>query len=521
MIPPTDPLAIPEQFNLARYCLARAVHVLADKPALVVIGDAAPDTPPLETWTFSQLEDAVLRVAAALQDRGLKPGDRILIRLDNTSTYPILYFAAMAAGLIAVATSSQLTAGEAGFLLTDSAPACVALAPTVARGALPASILILEESDVRAMMRYPRRANYADTRAEDPAYLLYTSGTTAQPKGVVHAHRVALGRSRTYQGWYGIRSDDRMLHAGAFNWTYTLGTGLIDPWANGVTSYIFTGEKMPDIWPAVIRKTGATLFAAVPGLMRQILKYAPPGPLHLGALRHGLIAGEGPSPTLFDDWKNRTGTRLYEALGMSEISTYISTCPGMARKPGSPGKAQPGRRVAILPVEGGCEPLPTGEEGLLAVHRSDPGLMLGYWNRPEEEAQVYRGEWFLGGDLAMIDDDGYIFHLGRANDVMKALGYRVSPLEVEAALAAHPAIAEAACAELNVRDGVTVIGAFVVPKPGTSPDPSEILAFAKLRLAQYKCPREIVLVEALPRTANGKVKRADLQAIYSARHVTA
>lgn len=518
---PTEPLLIPEHFNLARFCIGRPAQSIGANPALIVIGDAAPHSQALETWTFAQLEEAVLRVAAALQDHGLKQGDRILIRLDNTSTYPILYFAAMAAGLIAVATSSQLTPSEADFLVEDSQPRCIAFAPNVARGHIPTSILILEETDVQAMMRHPRRADYANTYAEDPAYLLYTSGTTARPKGVVHAHRVALGRSRTYQGWYGIRPDDRMLHAGAFNWTYTLGTGLIDPWANGVTSYIFTGNKTPDAWPAIIRKTGATLFAAVPGLFRQILKYAPPGPLDLGALRHGLIAGESPQPSLFDDWKSRTGTEVYEALGMSEISTYVSTCPGMDRKPHSPGKGQPGRRVAILPIDGGTEPLPPGHEGLLAVHRSDPGLMLGYWNRPDEEAQVYRGEWFLGGDLAVMDHAGYITHLGRANDIMKALGYRVSPLEVETALAAHPAIAEVACAELNVSDGVTVIGAFIVPKPGTSPDSADILAFAKLHLAQYKCPREVVLVDVLPRTANGKVKRADLQKMYRARHVTA
>lgn len=512
------PLIIPERFNMARHCLEPGSLRPGDKLALVVVSDAAPDTPPLEAWTFADLEDAVLRVAAALEDRGLKPGDRLLIRLDNTSTYPILYFAAIAAGLIAVATSSQLTAAEAEFLLADSAPKAVALAPHLPRGDIPPGVLVLEEAEVRGMINSPRRGTYADTRAEDPAYLLYTSGTTARPKGVVHAHRVALGRSRTYQGWYGLRPDDVMLHAGAFNWTYTLGTGLIDPWANGLTSYIYTGEKTPEIWPAVIRKTGATIFAAVPGLFRQILKYAPPGPLELGRLRHGLIAGESPAPSLFGDWHARTGTKLYEALGMSEISTYVSTCPGMARKEGSPGRAQPGRRVAILPVEGGTDPLPPGHEGLLAVHRSDPGLMLGYWNRPDEEAEVYRGEWFLGGDLAFMDDEGYIFHQGRANDVMKALGYRVSPLEVETAIAQHPDIAEVACAEITPREGVTVIGAFIVAKPGRTLNPDDVLAFAHERLAHYKCPREIIVVETLPRTANGKVKRSELQQVFKQRH---
>ncbi|MBY0227473.1 MAG: AMP-binding protein [Hyphomicrobium sp.] len=508
------PLVIPERFNMARYCLAAQAERLPKKPALVVIDDPDPHTQPLETWTFAQLEDAVLRVAAALEDLGLKPGDRILIRLDNTSTYPILYSGAIAAGLIAVATSSQLTAAEADFLMQDSAPRAVALAPHLPRGDIPDGVIVLEEATVRDMIHSARRGRYADTSAEDPAYLLYTSGTTARPKGVVHAHRVALGRSRTYQGWYGIRPDDVMLHAGAFNWTYTLGTGLIDPWANGVTSTIFVGEKTPEVWPTVIRKAGATLFAAVPGLFRQILKYAPPGPLDVSPLRHGLIAGEAPAPSLFGDWHARTGTELYEALGMSEISTYVSTCPGMARKEGSPGRAQPGRRVAVLPVEGGTEPLPAGQEGLLAVHRSDPGLMLGYWNRADEEAEVYRGEWFLGGDLAIIDADGYIFHQGRANDVMKALGYRVSPLEVETALAQHADVAEVACAEISPREGVTVIGAFLVTKPGHTVDAASVLAFAKERLAQYKCPREIIVVDALPRTPNGKVKRSELGRMF-------
>ncbi len=370
----------------------------------------------------------------------------------------------------------------------------------------------MSEDDIRRMMRDGRRANYAATAANDPAYLLYTSGTTANPKGVVHGHRVGPGRSPTYQGWYGITPNDRMLHAGAFNWTYTLGTGLIDPWANGATSIIFSGEKKPEIWPSLIRATGATLFAAVPSLIRQILKYAPHGPLDLGKLRHALIAGERPPEDLFAHWRDRTGTELYEALGMSEISTYVSTSPNVPRKPGTVGKPQPGRRVVILPVEEGDIPLPPGEEGLIAIHRSDPGLMLGYWNRPVEEAAVYRGEWFLGGDLGVMDGDGYITHTGRANDIMKALGYRVSPQEVEAVIAQCPGVAEVACAEVQVRRDVSVIGAFVVRKPGCSVDAAVITQFFETRLAPYKHPREIVFIDALPRTANGKVRRNALAA---------
>lgn len=497
------------RFNMAAYCLAASARRHASKPALIVVEDA-PSGAPAELWTFAEIEDAVLRTAAALRASGLAAGARILVRLENTSAYPIFFFGAIAGGFVPIPTSSQLTQTEARFLLQDSEAAAVAQADQLAIGEMLAGVRVFSESDVADMWRYGCRADYAPTVADDPAFLIYTSGTTAAPKGVLHAQRSALGRRPMYQGWYGLSESDRVLHAGAFNWTYTLGTGLTDPWANGATAIIYTGTRDPGVWPRLIKATGATLFAAVPGLYRQMLKYGGVGLGDLGSLRHGLIAGETPPPGLFEEWTSRTGREIHEALGMSEVSTYISTSPTVPRRPGMLGKPQAGRRVAILPVEGGTEPLPAGEEGLIAVHRSDPGLMLGYWRRPAEEAEVYRGDWFIGGDLGVMDEVGYVAHSGRANDLMKALGYRVSPLEVESVLAAHPDVAEVACAEVRVRADVSVIGAFVVPREGAAADASAIESFAHERLAAYKCPRHIEFVASLPRTANGKVKRSDL-----------
>jgi acyl-coenzyme A synthetase/AMP-(fatty) acid ligase len=213
---------------------------------------------------------------------------------------------------------------------------------------------------------------------------------------------------------------------------------------------------------------------------------------------------------LLEAWGQATGKPLYEALGMSEISTYISSGPTIPVRPGSPGKPQPGRRVAILPVAGEPVPLPAGESGLLAVHRTEPALMLGYWNRPEEEAEVTRGDWFVGGDLARLDADGYLWFEGRNNDLMKAMGYRVSPNEVEAVLSTHPSVAEVGVAELPVRADVSVICGFVVLQPGVEPDAEGLLAWCAERLAAYKRPREIRFLDALPRTANGKVQRKRL-----------
>jgi acyl-coenzyme A synthetase/AMP-(fatty) acid ligase len=287
--------------------------------------------------------------------------------------------------------------------------------------------------------------------------------------------------------------------------------GLTDPWANGATAVLYNGPKDIQVWPKLIGRTSATLFAAVPSLYRQILKYCPLAAGELASLRHGLAAGEALPAKLLAEWRARTGLEIYESLGMSECSTYVSTCPGMAIRPGSAGKPQPGRAVAILPIEGGDQPLPVGETGLVAIHRDDPGLMLGYWHRPEEEKLVYRGHWFAGGDLGGFDADGYLWFQGRADDLMNAGGYRVSPAEVEAALADHPAIAEVAAAERNVRPDVSVIAAFVVLRDGAPRDAASILAQAEKRLAGYKRPREVVFLDSLPRSANGKVLRRALR----------
>ncbi len=506
ILPPI--LGPPGRFNMAAYAIGRAARVWPDKPALMVIAGAArPDL--AEIWTYARLEEAVTRIAGALAASGLAPGGRVLIRMENTSLYALLFFGAVAGGFVPIPSSSQLTAGEALFLLEDSGARAIALSERLSLD-VPEGVRVFRPAEIARMIETPARASYADTGWDDPAFLVYTSGTSGSPKGVLHAHRSAFGRRPMYRGWYGLGSSDRVLHAGAFNWTYTLGAGLTDPWANGATAIVYTGEKDPALWPRLVRAAEATLFAAVPGVFRQILKYAAPEALRMPALRHGLAAGEAPPPGLFDAWREETGTSIHEALGMSEISTFVSSAPAIPRRAGAVGKPQPGRRVVILPENGGEESVPPGSEGLLAVHRSDPGLMLGYWNRPGEDAEAFRGPWFIGGDLARMDADSYVTHLGRANDVMNAQGYRVAPQEVEAALARHPDIAEVACAEVGARRDVTVIGAFIVPRPGARLDPEAIKSFAAEHLAAYKCPREIVFLDALPRTANGKVKRRDL-----------
>lgn len=493
--------------------MGRAARSTPDKVALVVYTEAD-DIGPTEAWTYAHLEDAILRIAGGLTAAGLAQGDRILIRLGNTSAYPLVFFGAIAGGFVPIPASAQLTEPEAAFLLRDSQARAVA---TDTPGAFADTDGVMVFS-VEAMAHMRDRAPampYADTAADDAAFLVYTSGTSGRPKGVLHAQRSASGRRPMVEGWHGIGPEDRLLHAGAFNWTFTLGVGLTDPWANGATAIVYTGDRDPIVWPHLIRASQATIFAAVPGLMRQILKYSAAPRETFASLRHGLIAGEAPPSGLFDAWRERTGTELYEAFGMSEVSTFISSSPTVPRKPGTSGKVQAGRRVAILAVEGGNEPLPAGAEGLLAVHRSDPGLMLGYWGQASATTEVFRGDWFVGGDLARMDREGYVTYLGRADDMMNAMGYRVAPQEVEAVLARHPEVAEVACAEVRVREDVSVIGACIVLRAEAGVDSDGLIAFAAESLAAYKCPRRIAFAAHLPRTANGKVKRRELGQFFA------
>lgn len=495
---------------MARYCLGPAPQRRADRCALVVVSDADAAEGAVERWTFGELDEAVRKVASGLGSLGLARGSRVMIRMGNTSDYALVFFGAIAAGYVALPSSPQLTEGEADFLLRDSAAGALVVSEDLRIKPVP-GVRVLDRTDVRSMLRTQAPMRYAQTEAEDPAFLIYTSGTTGEPKGVLHAQRSAWGRRPMYEGWYGgMGPGDVVLHAGAFNWTYTIGVGLTDPWANGAMAVLYNGPRDVQVWPKLIERFGATLFATVPGLYRQILKYTDIGSHDLTSLRHGLCAGEALRPELLQQWREATGLELYEALGMSECSTYVSSSPSVPVRPGSPGKAQRGRCVVALPVEGGTEPLSPGEVGLLAVHRSDPGLMLGYWNRPEESAVVERGSWFVGGDLASFDEDGYMTYHGRNDDVMNAMGYRVSPVEVEHCLAQHPSVSEVAVAELRVREDVSVIAAFVVPRDRSEASARELLEYVRGRLAGYKCPREIVFKDRLPRTPNGKLLRRAL-----------
>lgn len=485
--------------NIARTCLQERANdpAFSNRPAFTFLyGDR------VESWTYEEAWNRVARIGRGMLARGIEPGDRVLIRLPHSPAYAFAFFGANAAGLVPIPASPQLTVDEAVFLCSDAEPRA---AVTSKELTLPNFTGITFDAD--ELDNLDGDTDLYETTAEDPAFLIYTSGTQARPKGVLHAQRTLYGRALMWEAWEGFQANDITLHAGTLNWSYTLGVGLMDVWAVGGHAMLYGGPPDPAIWARLIEEHRVNVFTAVPTVYRQLFKYGAPENANLSSLRHCLCAGEPLLPALADEWASKVGTSMFEALGMTEVSTYISSGSATPVRPGSPGQPQPGRQIAILPEDGGEQPLPPGEIGLLAVHRSDPGLMLGYWRRPQEEDTVYRGEWFTGGDLAALDEDGYIWFHGRADDVIKSFGYRLSPVEIEAAIESFPGVSEVAVVGVPIDGTKTIVTACVVPQDGILLEEDALRAHAEQQLAGYKQPHQYRLFEQLPRTRNGKIQR--------------
>lgn len=487
----------PEPFNLAAHALRHAGD-LGDKTALEILH---PDH--VERLSYAALEAQVRGVGTGLLRLGLVPGDRILLRLGNSTAFPLAYLGAIAAGLVPVPTAAALTGAEITKLAAEVAPALIIAGPEIALPAHPAPVIDL--SDLEAMTGLPPCA-YAMGPADRMAYIVFTSGSSGRPNAVAHAHRALWARGMMHQGWEGLTPEDRLLHAGALNWTYTLGTGLLDPWVIGATALIPAPGTLPADLPPLLARHKATIVAAAPGVFRQMLRAGLPPLPHL---RHGLSAGEALPPALRAAWQKATATDLHEALGMTECSTFISGSPTQPAPQGHSGFPQTGRRVAVLNED--CTFVQYDEPGLLAIHRADPGLMLGYLNQAEDTAARFKGDWFLTGDLVAQSANGAIRHLGRADDIMNPGGFRVAPQEVEAAIASFPGLSECAVTEVEVKDGVRVIAcAYVSAHPLNA---AALATHAAQTLAPYKCPRLWHHLDHLPRNANNKLNRRALRAL--------
>ncbi len=525
---------IPTHFNIGVACSDKHLGTpQADNIAMIVEDDVLGTS----QITFAELARKTDQFAQLLRNLDVKVGDRVLIRLPNSLDYPIAFLGTMKMGAIAVPTSTLLTAEEVAYLAKDSGATVLVsdhtawqnmeekivenlsdtpnlshillsqTASVPAHGCL--NVLSLEKTLNQILASAPAYKS----RADEPAYLVYTSGTTGYPKGVLHAHRALLGRQPAAQYWFNYNESenatDRIMHSGKFNWTYVLGSGLMDPLYLGKTVIVHEGKNDAQVWLDLIQKHQATIFIGVPTIYRQILQKTTATQLEILSLRHYMSAGEHLSDEVLSQWRARFGVDIYEAVGMSEFSYYLSQSQFRPIRPGSAGFPQPGHNIKLLNPET-LEEVATGEEGMIAVPDTDPGLFLNYWNLAEETAKYKHDGYFFTGDYAKYDADGYIWFLGRKDDIIKSFGYRVSPYEIERVYKGHPDVADCAAVGEEIEKDKLLVVIYVILKPEASTTPDDLLAFGKQHLAAYKTPKTVYLAHDFPRTKNGKILRKDI-----------
>lgn len=519
---------IPEHFNIGVACTDAHLGTPAESNIAMIVEDDKQGTSQI---TFKQLAERTSRFAQVLRNLGVGTGERILIRLPNSLDYPTAFLGAMKRGAISVPTSTLLTAEEVAYLAKDSGAAVLVTdkaawatlkdhlqeAPNLRHVLLSGPGEVLEKAGLNvqdldtALAALQQWEPAYPSKATDPAYLVYTSGTTGYPKGVLHAHRALIGRTPASTYWFDFAKDgDRIMHSGKFNWTYVLGSGLMDPLYLGKTVIVHEGKNDANTWLQLIAKHSATIFVGVPTIYRQIVQKSQMTAQDVPTLRHCMSAGEHLSDEVLTQWRARFGVDIYEAVGMSEFSYYLCQTKSRPIRPGSAGFPQPGHDIKLLNPET-LQPVATGEEGMICVPDNDPGLFLEYWNLPEETAKLRHDGWFLTGDYARYDADGYIWFLGRKDDIIKSFGYRVSPYEIERVLKSHPAVADCASVGEEIEKDKVLVVAYVIPQPGATITADELLAFGKEHLAAYKAPKTIYLAKDFPRTKNGKILRKDIK----------
>ena len=484
-------VTFPSSFNMAEYVLQKGSGQLG-KVALATVGESSGQL------TYGDLQAQIHDLAAKIEAQTEAPGDRVMLRLGNTPKFPISYLAALAVDRVPIVTSAKLTHVEVDQMAEETQPRLVIADPGLP---CPSGIEFLDQS-APAMFNGFHKGD-----PNRPAYIIYTSGTSGSPRAVVHAHRAILARQRMIKDWYDLTPEDRLMHAGAFNWTYTLGTGLMDPWTVGATALIPSDNVATDMLPNLLAEHEATLFAASPGIYRRMTRHSLPA---LPKLRHALSAGEKLPEVTRQKWQDATGTQIHEAFGMSECSTFLSSSPARPSPKGTLGFPQAGRKVDLL--QDGVSAI----TGVIAVHKDDPGLMLGYLDQQMETRQRFDGDWFLTGDMGTKNPDGSIVYEGRADDMMNAGGHRVSPIEVENALSTCAKISEAACAEVRLKTDLSLIAAFYVSSDVINEE--EIERHLRDLIADYKRPRIFVRVDHLPRGNNNKLLRQKLKKDWEAKH---
>ncbi len=465
--------------------------------------------------SYAQLREAAARMSALLASLGVEPGDRVGLMLPNVPAFPIAFYGALAAGAIVVPMNPLLKSREVSYYLSDSgAKVLVAwhtAAGEAAKGAADAGaqVIAAETADLAGLL-----ADYAAAPApsgrteEDDAVILYTSGTTGKPKGAELTHAgLTRNAGLTAQTLLENSPDDVVMGCLPLFHVFGLTCGL-----NATVAAAGTLTLLPRFDPAkaldIIQRDAVTIFEGVPTMYAAILHYPEADPAKAATLRVCISGGASLPVEILRGFEEKFGCVILEGYGLSETSPVASfNLPGRVRKPGSIGVPVEGVEMRLIDDQG--QTAPDGEIGEIAIRGHN--VMKGYWGKPEATAEAITDGWFRTGDMARVDSDGYYYIVDRKKDLIIRGGYNVYPREIEEVLHEHPAVAEVAVVGVPHAELGEEVAAAVALKPGASATPEELRAFAKDKVAAYKYPRHIWLVEALPKGPTGKILRREVQ----------
>jgi len=523
---------VPVRFNIARECCGRWARE-GERHALYYEDDAGRTA----AYTYRELQQQANRLSNALAALGVKRGDRVAIVLPQRPETAVAHIACYQMGAVAMPLSVLFGPDALEYRLQNS-EAVVALGeeaslPNLAqvRAQCPHLQHIIGIGDAREVNvhawnvlldKAASQFECVDTEAEDPAILIFTSGTTGPPKGSLAAHRSLLGNLPGFQ-----HSQDMFPQAGDvfwspadWAWTGGLMDVLLPTLYFGQPVLGFRGRFDPDKAFYLMQKYAVTNTFLFPTALKMMMKtVASPRQKYKLALRSIMSAGEALGETVFAWCRDSLGVTVNEMFGQTEINYIVGNSHALwPAKPGSMGRPYPGHRVAVIDDDGNV--LPAGEIGDVAVHRNwrvgekDPVFFLGYWKNDDATRAKYTGDWCRTGDLAKADSDGDLWYQGRADDVFKSASYRIGPSEIENCLVKHPAVANAAVVPSPDAERGNIVKAFIVLTAGFAPSKDlevEIQEHVRGKLAPYEYPKEIEFIDALPMTTTGKVQRRVLR----------
>jgi acetyl-CoA synthetase/medium-chain acyl-CoA synthetase len=484
--------------------------------------------------TFGDFKEQSNRIANLLKELEIGAGDPVLLVLPRIALWQAAYIGILKTGGIVIPCTAMLREKDLVYRANHSAAKAIIASvesanligdlrsqcPTIKHYLIAGSARSGWKSLPAEMQKTSAKFSVAKTRATDPAICYYTSGTTKEPKAVLHAHSYTYSHKFTGLNWLDLKPNDVHWTTSDTGWAKAAYGVLFGPWMNGVTVFMYNGRFEPKKEMELLERYGITTFCAPPTEYRMLVK-EDLSKYKLPKLRHCTAAGEPLNPEVITVWRDNLNLTIYDGYGQTETIILACNMPGMEVKPGSMGRPFPGHDVRIVDDDlNECKETEVGQIAVRVKPEKPPSIMREYWKNPEEHALVFRGDYYLTGDKAYRDPDGYLWFVGRADDVITSAGYRIGPFEVESALLEHPSVMESAVVASPDADRGHIVKAFVRLKPGV--DGSEALGrelqeHCKQITAPYKYPREIEFVEDLPKTVSGKIRRVELRMLEEQR----